>query len=285
MPVLIVIEGEEIPYTHVLEHGETVIGRDPTCNIRIADGRCSRRHARLTTTPAPAGVNPTVRIEDLRSTNGTCVNDERLTEVRPLHEHDHIRIGSTVLGFAYRDPREIRAQRRLEELAATDVLTGLINRRVFDEELKRETGRAQRYGRPMSLLVLDLDHFKNINDTWGHPMGDQVLCELTSTLRRQLRRCDIAGRIGGEEFGVILPETGDAGAIVAAERIRMAVSQHTMLAAHATLHLTVSIGAATLTAGISEPETLLAAADRAMYEAKAAGRNRCRAWDRALPPA
>ena len=164
-----------------------------------------------------------------------------------------------------------------ERMATTDGLTGLLNRRTFDSSLEQRLREAQRYGRPLSLLLLDVDHFKKVNDTHGHPAGDAVLSGVAKVAQKQARETDLVARYGGEEMALILPETDARGAWAIAERIRKAVEA----AAHATeqgaLRVTLSVGVATWTAGGESPDDLLQAADKALYRAKENGRNRVEA--------
>ena len=171
----------------------------------------------------------------------------------------------------------------LETLALRDGLTGLSNRRAFGQRLALEMGRAVRYGIPLSLLLLDVDHFKEYNDTFGHVAGDEVLKTLSQVLHLQGRETDFFARYGGEEFVIILPHTDSAGALTLAERLRLAVSE----APWPARPVTASIGAATLLPSMEAEDDLVSAADRALYSAKAAGRNRvvhALSPDEALPP-
>ena len=162
----------------------------------------------------------------------------------------------------------------LERLALTDPLTGLANRRAFEESLATELSRSRRYTRPAALLFLDLDRFKLVNDTWGHFVGDEVLAGFADLLRARARRGDLAARVGGEEFAVLLPQTTKTHAVLAAERIRKA-TEDAPLGRSRPVSVTVSIGVAS-TDGGSGPDVapFLQAADRALYRAKSAGRNR-----------
>ena len=153
-------------------------------------------------------------------------------------------------------------------MANTDGLTGLYNHRHLQERLAQEIERAERYGRPLSVVMADLDHFKAFNDTFGHPSGDEVLIEVASTLRHVSRASDILARYGGEEFTLILPETGDSEARVVAERARECVAALRLEAG-----VTLSLGVASYRPGGSKEE-LIGAADAALYEAKRQGRNR-----------
>jgi diguanylate cyclase (GGDEF)-like protein len=176
-----------------------------------------------------------------------------------------------------------RLYRELEQLAITDGLTRLYVRRHFLELLNNELRRAQRYHRSLSLLMIDIDHFKAVNDTYGHPQGDQVLQELSGLLRRYGRRDDIVARYGGEEFVVALVETDQHGAAQAAERIRRAVEQHEFRVGTERLRLTLSIGVAGYPRDAGNQGDLIVAADQALYAAKRQGRNRVCLFDPADP--
>jgi diguanylate cyclase (GGDEF)-like protein/PAS domain S-box-containing protein len=174
-----------------------------------------------------------------------------------------------------RDISERKAtETRLHELATTDGLTGLSNRRHFVNQVRVEFDRAGRYGVPLSLLMLDADLFKNINDTFGHETGDRALCLLAETIRQRLRVIDSVGRLGGEEFAVLLPETTLEGALQVAERIRSAVERSAIPTDQGQCSLTVSLGVATMTADMHDLGALLRRADAALYAAKNNGRNR-----------
>ena len=166
-----------------------------------------------------------------------------------------------------------RLERDLTQQAATDILTGLSNRRTFMDQLARDLAQARRQQQPLSLLYLDLDHFKSVNDRFGHAAGDEVLKAIADTLVHEVRAGDMCARLGGEEFAVLLPGAALARALEAAERIRQAVQQRELLVGGKPLRITVSIGVATL-ANADDPQRLLAAADAALFEAKHRGRNR-----------
>lgn len=167
------------------------------------------------------------------------------------------------------------ATARLEQLAATDALTGLANRRVFDERLGEEFRRSRRYGRPLAVLMIDLDHFKRVNDEYGHPFGDLVLVGAAEIARASLREFDLVARYGGEEFVVLLPETGVDAALAVAEKLRSGVSAREFERNGTSVRTSVSIGVA----GLPDPEiddehALVARADEALYAAKRSGRDR-----------
>lgn len=163
----------------------------------------------------------------------------------------------------------------LRHLATTDPLTGISNRRHFLETASREFMRSQRYGSPLSFILLDIDHFKNINDTFGHADGDEALRRLVAVCAEVIREVDTLGRLGGEEFGVILPETTVAAAAEVGERLRQTVETTGFDKTGRNIRFTVSLGVAGTCKGDKEFDDLLRRADNALYEAKRQGRNRC----------
>ena len=184
---------------------------------------------------------------------------------------------------AHRLSRRVRDQNRLlSALSRTDGLTRLLNRQAWEEAAAAEVSRCRRGGGTASLLMLDLDHFKAINDRHGHPAGDAVLRAVAQILRDTLREADVPGRYGGEEFGVVLPDTGAAGAAVVAERVRRRI-EAAVLDRRAGIRGTASIGFAELEPQDADCGAWIARADRALYSAKAAGRNRCMHFEAAVP--
>lgn len=166
------------------------------------------------------------------------------------------------------------AQAQLLELATTDSLTGLRNRRHFMATASQEFERARRYQTPLSLLMLDADHFKSINDRYGHPVGDEALKTLAEHGRRQLREIDLFARLGGEEFAILLPQTDFIAARAVAERLRQTIAEQSVATGQESFHFTVSIGVASLNAHTMDLHDLLRHADDALYQAKQHGRNR-----------
>lgn len=170
--------------------------------------------------------------------------------------------------------RLVADREELLRLATTDALTGLLNRRIFLQRLEDEFERSRRYGMPLSLLMLDCDHFKLVNDGYGHAVGDQALQNLALWGQESLRSCDIFARMGGEEFAILLPETGLNQAVEVAERLRQTVAEHPLQTFAGNLVLTVSIGVSQVEAGDLTVEAILVRADQALYAAKHGGRNR-----------
>jgi diguanylate cyclase (GGDEF)-like protein/PAS domain S-box-containing protein len=190
-------------------------------------------------------------------------------------------VAGDVAGFfvVYRDiTSEKQAEERLIALATTDSLTGLFNRRHFFELSRREFARSSRNGNSLVMLMIDIDHFKNINDTYGHQTGDAVLEALAALGKACIRSADIIGRIGGEEFTILLPETTLENGIAVAERFRHRVERMQIDTDDATITITVSIGVARASAGRPGFDDVLAQSDRALYKAKCDGRNRVSTW-------
>jgi diguanylate cyclase (GGDEF)-like protein len=163
--------------------------------------------------------------------------------------------------------------RKLEELANTDELTGLMNRRCTFERLEETWSLAERDHAPLSCIMIDVDRFKEVNDTYGHQMGDQVLRDIASTVRPEIRRPDLFGRVGGEEFVLICPSTPRAGAVIVAERIRQCVANLTTVIDDTQMKVTISCGVAERDANIARPDDLIRMADQLLYRAKESGRN------------
>jgi diguanylate cyclase (GGDEF)-like protein/PAS domain S-box-containing protein len=192
----------------------------------------------------------------------------------PLYDRRKHQIGRLLV---LRDISERKhAEEELRRLATTDSLTGMFNRGHFLELSKREVGRALRYHRPLSLMMIDIDHFKRINDNYGHDAGDRVLQTFALVGRDQIRDVDIFGRIGGEEFAILLPDTDFSSAGEVAERLRREVERTGVAVRDETVKITISIGVSTVSASIQNLDSLMTSADKALYKAKWEGRNRVR---------
>jgi diguanylate cyclase (GGDEF)-like protein len=246
----------------------TTLGRTLENELVLNEESISRRHARLT-----RGDDGWL-VEDLGSTNGTFVNQQPASGALPISPGDKLVLGRTVLKLI--DPRDEEADyyERSYRLAVTDGLTGLYNKRFLLQTLRREISRARRHEHALSLLMADLDHFKQVNDRYGHTAGDRVLKQLAVLLQEQLRAHDLVARFGGEEFAVVLPETDLDGARRVAHKIREAVEGHPFTDGDHLLGITISLGCALLHEIDREPEDLIHRADDRLYKAKAAGRNR-----------
>ncbi len=276
-PVLILLEGTGVNRRYRIDKPIMTLGRDLTNDVVLRDTRSSRRHAKLEYKNfLQSTENQEIVLHDMESTNGTFVNGVRITS-HPLHDRDKVLVGSTLFGFFLRDEAELEADQQLFHLASNDALTGLRNRGVLNMELEKEFDRARRYGRSLSLVMFDIDHFKRFNDTYGHQMGDTVLQEIGRLVKANIRFNDLGARYGGEEFAIILPETAIDGAVIQAERLRIAVQNNVLPSDGTTISITISLGIAQIEQGINAVEDLIRAADRALYQAKAEGRN-CTCW-------
>jgi diguanylate cyclase (GGDEF)-like protein len=264
---LVVIYGEDIGRRIPLGTEPLVIGRSTKCDVVLDEESVSRNHLRI----AHDGRNFVA--QDLGSTNGTYVNDGAIERLA-LRDGDQIKVGRTIFKFLSGGNVESQYHEEIYRLMTVDGLTEVHNKRYFHEQLDREASRSRRYERTFSLVVFDLDHFKQVNDTHGHLAGDAVLRQLAQIVRANVRRDDTLARIGGEEFGLILPEVGIDGARALAEKIRVAVEDATFRFEGQTIPVTVSLGVAQWGAGVDEGDALVRKADAALYEAKRGGRNR-----------
>ncbi|WP_223646418.1 GGDEF domain-containing protein [Corallococcus sp. EGB] len=265
---LVVIYGLDLGRKYDLSREETLIGRSSKADIQIDQEAVSRNHARITNTTKG------VRIEDLGSTNGTFVNDDVASTVRSLQNGDLVKIGRTIFKFIAGGNIEAAYHDEIYRLTTMDGLTQIYNRRYFDEQVDREISRSRRYERVLSLVMFDLDHFKEVNDTYGHLAGDSVLKQLASTVRTRIRREDVFARYGGEEFALLLPEINLAGARQLAEKVRKLVERQRFEFDKQVIPVTLSVGVATLEPHHREPAELVRAADERLFEAKSQGRNR-----------
>lgn len=265
---VIVIYGAELGRRVSLGTAAFEIGRSSNNDLFIDQESVSRHHARMTCD------GDTYWLSDLGSTNGTYVNDERIRAQRRLTDGDQVRIGRSILKFMTGENVEVQYHEEIYRLMTVDGLTQVYNRRYFDEALEREVNRCRRYDRVLSLIIFDIDHFKVVNDTHGHLVGDSLLRSIASAVKPRLRREDILARIGGEEFAVLLPEIAIDGARITAEKIRSIVQGTPLKHEEDLIACTVSLGVAALAADDASPEDLYKRADVRLYEAKQSGRNR-----------
>ncbi len=265
---LVAYAGAALGRVFPLPTGQAILGRAPDCVVALLDGEVSRQHARILIQEGR------VLVEDLGSTNGTRLNGEPVRGLVDLRTGDRLALGGHVLKLVFLDPLERAFHETLLDLSTKDPLTGLANRGSALAELQNRFGLSLRYNRPLSVVVCDLDHFKQVNDTYGHGAGDIVLRVFGERLLASLREADLAGRIGGEEFLMILPETDLSGARPFAERLRKAIGSTPMSQSGGGLTVTCSLGIAERTAADQDAGQLLARADAALYRAKAGGRDR-----------
>ena len=294
-PALVFLSGDLIAVPIPLEREEVVLGRALEADVRVNDTKISRKHAKIIKTVDPE-TNKTAYILTDTSRNGTFVNGQRV-ERAVLQNGDKIGIGEHYLRFDLLDEIDREYHRQIHRLISHDDLTGLLSSRSFFSELRREAARAKMEKRPFCVLMMDVDHFKEVNDTFGHMTGSKTLEELGGCIVESLRSGDAAARFGGEEFAAFLLECELPQALVAAERIRSRVDNETFSVIRRgkraeTHHVTISIGIATYPDDSSDPIELVEMADSALYRAKREGRNRVCAYrdlspeelNRELPP-
>lgn len=247
---------------------ELTIGRGEDAGLRIVDPGVSRQH--LVLTPLDGGV----LLRDLQSSNGTFINNERVEE-QLLQDGDKIQLGATaVLKFSYADRVEQTFQRRMYEAAVRDGLTGLYNRRHLLEQLEMEFAYVARHSSPLAIVMMDLDHFKAVNDTYGHVIGDAVLVSFAEFIQAQIRSEDLAARYGGEEFVLVCRGIRGPVGLIVAQRLLAGLSKLTVAAEQPDLRVTMSAGVAAVPdPRFTTPLALLEAADKALYQAKEGGRN------------
>lgn len=273
---LILYSGTETGKRFVLDSHSMTIGRLPNTEIYIDTPSVSRRHAEL------AVSGDLVTIRDLDSANGTFINDLRTDGVVTLKDGDLIRLGKVFLKFYEHESLDALIHDRIYRMATVDAGTELFNRQYLNDVLKSEIKLARLTTRPLSVIYYDLDHFKSVNDRYGHSTGDLVLKESASVVKGMVRKGDVLGRLGGEEFIVVLPGTPLEEAAELAERIRIAIEAHVFHvetdsrgAKTAQQHRqTVSLGVTQLDGEMVEAKGLLDAADRQLYRAKHSGRNK-----------
>lgn len=263
---LVILRGVELRPPVRLGLDGLVIGRSSEADFCIEHESISRQHCRIEATPEG------YRVRDLQSTNGTYVNDRRV-DVAYLRDGDQIRTGRVILKFVV-GTIEGAYHHELYRLVTLDPLTQAFNRRHFEQELEREHSRASRYGRTFSVIVFDFDHFKRINDTYGHLAGDAVLKQLSEQFRARIRRDDVFARIGGEEFAVLCPESDLEGASHLAADLNFLAKRARIEWEGAIIPVTISLGVAEWSGPDELPKALLDRADARLYEAKRTGRDR-----------
>lgn len=278
-PVLVALGGELLATPIPLERSEVTLGRALDAHVRINDQKASRLHACISTEVDAHSGTTVFKVKDLNSTNGTLVNGRPVTEA-VLNHGDKILVGNQLFRFELLDEIDRAFQQHIHRLIGHDELTGLLSSKSFFTELSREAARAEELSHPFCVLMMDLDHFKAVNDNHGHLVGNRTLQDVGVIIKAALRSGDVAARFGGEEFAAFLLDADYLQGLVAAERVRRGVEQALFSAApdaaHPNaegFHLTVSIGVACFPDDARDPIRLVELADSALYRAKRNGRN------------
>lgn len=281
-PSLVFLTGELIAVPIPLEREEVTLGRALEADVRVNDAKVSRLHATINSVINAATGRTEYIVKDLSSRNGISVNGSRVAEAILVHG-DKITIGEHILRFELLDEIDREYQQQIHRLITHDDLTGLLSSRSFFSELRRESARSKSDGRQLCVLVMDVDHFKKVNDTYGHLTGSKTLEEIGQCIIGIMRSGDAASRFGGEEFSAFLLDADLAQGLVAAERIRTVIQDTEFSVIRqgkpAEKHrVTISIGVAAFPSDSSDPIELVEMADSALYRAKREGRNRVRAY-------
>jgi diguanylate cyclase (GGDEF)-like protein len=283
-PALVFLRGELLAVPIPLDRAEVTVGRALGADIRVNDSRASRLHARISTEPdAETGV-VRYRLTDLDSTNGTMLNGKAIVQAF-LQDGDKFEVGDQLIRFEMLDEIDREFQQQIHRLLVHDELTGLLTSKSFFSELRREAARAEAESMPFCVLMMDLDYFKEVNDTYGHLVGSETLEEVGAVINKTLRAGDVGARFGGEEFAAFLLAADYAQGMVAAERVRSAIEKHVFPAIRResteqprTHKITISIGVASFPEDGRDPIQLVELADSALYRAKRSGRNRVCAY-------
>ena len=269
---LILIKGTPQGHRYFITADEMVIGRDPAADISIPDGSISRKHARI------KQAGGAVTLEDLGSSNGTSVNSKKLEpgNVVTLSKEDMIKLGNSIVKYLPAGELEIVFYGNLNQAANTDPMTKCFNKGYFLEAIEAEVKRAKALSTPITLIFFDLDHFKKVNDTYGHEGGDFVLKEFTNLVRGLgiIQKSDIFARYGGEEFCLMMPSKNAQEAAKIAELIRGKIQMHEFNYEGQRIPVTTSLGVAELKTEMETATDLIKASDKALYESKKSGRNR-----------
>src|SRR6266852_8179449 len=278
-PALVFLRGELLAVPIPLERKEVTLGRALEADIRINDSRASRLHARITTERDEATGETRYRLNDLKSTNGTLLNGKAIDQ-EFLRDGDKFEVGDQLIRFEMLDEIDREFQQQIHRLLVHDELTGLLTSKSFFSELRREAARAEAEDKPFCVLMMDLDHFKGVNDTYGHLVGSETLEEVGAVIKKTLRAGDVGARFGGEEFAAFLLDADYQQGMVAAERMREAIEKHEFPAVRRgssetprTHRITISVGIAAYPDDGRDPIQLVELADSALYRAKRNGRN------------
>jgi diguanylate cyclase (GGDEF)-like protein len=281
-PALVFLSGDLLAVPIPLERDEVILGRAAQSDVRINDTKVSRRHACIKTILDAETGDVSYLLEDLSSRNGTFLNGQKISR-ETLQNGDKISVGNHILRFELLDEIDREYQRQIRRLLSHDDLTGLLSSRSFFSELKREIFASAEAGRQFCVLMMDVDYFKNVNDTFGHLTGSKTLEEIGHSIMQIMRSGDAAARFGGEEFAAFLLDAELAQGIVAAERIRQTIESQMFSVigkgkTSQTHRVTISIGVANFPNDSTDPIELVEMADSALYRAKRDGRNCVRAY-------
>ncbi len=264
---IVQLRGPEMGRRIELTQATVTIGRDPDSDLPLASDSVSRRHASIEAEGAGH------RIVDNYSTNGTYLNHKLIDGSSTLRSGDFVQVGEAIFKYLCGDNIEASYHEEIYRLTIEDGLTKISNKRALMEFLDKEFARARRYERPLACVMFDLDHFKAVNDNYGHLMGDYVLREVARIVTARVRQEEMFARYGGEEFCAVLPEVELEGAMRFAEDVRKLVEENTFEFEGNSIDVTISVGVAVADQSMTRSEALILAADENLYKAKRNGRN------------
>ena len=270
-PVLIIVSGLDMGEVFVLRPGKMIIGRDSSCDIVLRGDGVSRQHVELSYISGNK-----LSIRDMGSTNGVFINGNRISNAQ-IEDGEKLIVGlQIVLKFMLQDEFDQHYLQKMYNSSVRDALTGVFNRRYFDDQLPTALSYSARHKIPFTLLIIDIDHFKKVNDTYGHQAGDETLRMIGKLLNQSTREEDVVVRYGGEEFAIIVLGTNAKGGWIMAEHQRQQLEKTPIkIAENQFLRVTASIGVATISPGVRvSPEMVIEIADKNLYQAKSDGRNR-----------
>lgn len=268
---LLMVGGDLNGTIYDLHPGDTTIGRNPENKIQIEVEGISRSHFKVTI--SPDGSEAT--LEDTGSRNGTFLNDQKIEKAETLKQTDIIKIGSLSFKYLPKGDPERLTYDKLSLEANTDGHTGCFNKTYFNNAIEKEVKNCKTTGKPLSLMVFDLDKFKNLNDNFGHDAGDYVLRVMAEIIREDLtdRPGDLFARYGGEEFVVLMPDTNLKIGFAQAEKLRKLVEEYKFIYEEKELPVTASIGVSDYRSGVNTGTDMFKRADEAVYKSKEGGRN------------
>jgi len=251
-----------------ISNGFIVLGRGHNCDLTLNDEMISREHCRVW-----LDGSGNVNVLDLESTNGSEIDDKKINQ-EILQPHNRLKIGKHIIKIEYKDAEEIRQEELLQSAATTDPLTGISNRKWFEERVNQIVQAAAESNQSIAIVMVDIDHFKQVNDVYGHQTGDVVIKGVAEILNACKRQQDLLARYGGEEFIVCLPDSNPENTMLFCERVRREISNTTFRFGKEQIKVTASLGGVSdIINQESNLQEMTALADKALYHSKKAGRD------------
>ena len=270
---LIVVQGPDMGKQFLIRRNDILIGRTPDCEIALMDKKVSRHHAMIKVEYLPVQKENCYRLIDLQSTNHVYLNGQMEAEC-VLNDGDKIQIGDTILRFSLHDQIDSQFHATIHKKIQFDALTGLLTIDSFKDSVNWEMNNLSLQIRPFAIVMMDIDDFKRVNDTFGHLIGSQVLKEIGPLISEHIRRHDIAARFGGEEFIAYMPQSTAMDAYYAADRLREIIASYLFTEEKQSISITISMGVSQYPENGSTLDELIEFADSMLYKAKKGGKNK-----------